>query len=479
MASPLSGTGKLACAFIVPDATTNLGDVLPRWTESHLSAPAIIITPNTEDDIVAAIHFAKQNNLNIVPGGGGHGTFTTIDNKTAYLDLRNFNDIQLDQASSTVRLQAGVRTGSLLKYLVAQDYYTTIPNSNAVGAVGAILGGGNTSQNGLHGFMIDNVLSFRVITAEGKAVEVGSSSTGEDLALFYALCGAGHGLGVVMAATMKAYPISSLHLTENKLWTRVLMFPPSAINDVVEAYCSFDPPAVPLNVQITFLCSPPGAPAAGSPIIVLSATYYGPSEDAEKAAAKLFEAILVGKAFKADEALVPLSNINDAFEPLNAHGGFKSMNAARIKNLAPQAIKESFSKWAQVMEELPDAARTAVVFYKFNPDKLRANGDIKEIENRFLEGRDRGSTAIATTWCAAPASRDRLGDFVDEFFTICRSADKVPPRTFANTMKLGVDLGELFQEEKVEELQRVKEYWDPNGVFWSPYKPVLTNQTRI
>ncbi|KAH6867617.1 hypothetical protein B0T10DRAFT_502271 [Thelonectria olida] len=116
MASTLPGTDRLACLFIVPEATTNLGNVLPRWTQSHLSAPAIIITPNPEDDIVAAIRLAKENDLNIVPGGGGHDTFTTIDNKTAYLDLKNFNDIQLDQASSTVRLQAGVRTGNLLKY---------------------------------------------------------------------------------------------------------------------------------------------------------------------------------------------------------------------------------------------------------------------------------------------------------------------------------------------------------------------------
>jgi hypothetical protein len=367
----------------------------------------------------------------------------------------------------------------LLKYIVAQGYYTTIPNSNAVGAMGAVLGAGNTSQNGLHGFMVDNALSFRIITAEGKAIEVESSSTGEDLALFYALCGAGHGLGVVMAATMKAYPISSLRLTENKVWTRVLMFPPGALNDVVEAFSSFNPPAVPLDVQITFLYSPPGAPATGSPIIVLSATYYGPSKDAEKATAKLFEVILVGKALKAYNALVSFSNINDGFEPLNAHGGFKSMNAARIKSLTPQAIKESFAKWAQVMEQLPDAARTSVVFYKFNPDKLRANGNMKDIENRFLEGRDRGSTPTALTWCVAPASRDRLVDFVDEFFNTCRYAGRVPPKTSANTMRLGVNLDELFQEEKVEELQRVKEHWDPHGAFWCPYKPALTTQTRL
>ncbi|KAJ3464911.1 hypothetical protein MRS44_005569 [Fusarium solani] len=96
------------------------------------------------------------------------------------------------------------------------------------------------------------------------------------------------------------------------------------------------------------------------------------------------------------------------------------MNAARIKSLTPQAIKESFAKWAQVMEQLPDAARTSVVFYKFNPDKLRANGNMKDIENRFLEGRDSGSTPTALTW------RSSAEDICEYDETWCELGRAVP-----------------------------------------------------
>ncbi|PNY29110.1 6-hydroxy-D-nicotine oxidase [Tolypocladium capitatum] len=468
MAPSILGTDALSCPFVIPNHDTPLGDVLPRWTESYLSHPAIIMTPNTEIDVASAIRLAKQNGFRLIPGGGGHGTTVPIDSKTVYLDMKAFKSIKLAKSSGTVQLGAGVLTGELLQSLIADGRYTTIPNSNAVGVVGALLGGGNTSQNGLHGFMVDNVLSFRLMTAEGKTVEVGSSSAGEELALFHALCGAGHGLGVITAATMKTYPIVDLGLSENRVWTRTLIFPPPALKDAAEAFVAVHNPAEPLNLQVTFLRSPPGTPAAGSPIIMLSATYYGPPADAEKAAAGLFDANLVQKAIKADTALVPLSHINDGLEPLNAHGGFKSMVAARLRALKPESISASFAAWAQTTEKLPDTGRTVFVFHRFNPTKLQSNGATEQGKEKFLESRDRGFTAMALTWCYSPDSRDKLAALMDEVLSVWRRGETCAARTFPNTMKLGADLAELYDDERIHELQRVRKTWDAEGVFWSP-----------
>ncbi|GJN84524.1 hypothetical protein PLIIFM63780_008081 [Purpureocillium lilacinum] len=469
MGSTLSGTDSLACPFVIPSPDKPLSDILPRWTESNLSHPAILLTPKNEDHIVAAIRVAKQNGLNVVPAGGRHGAFVAIDSKTALVELREFKAIDLDKANGTVRVGAGVLTGELLKLLIEEGYYTTLPNSNAVSIIGGILGGGNTAQNGLHGFMVDNVVSFRVITADGHTVEVSASSSGDELALFNALCGVGHGLGVVTAATMKVYPVSSLRLTDNKVWSRLLMFPPPALDAAVDAFLSFDQVAGPLTLTIMFVRSPPGTPAAGSPIILIAATYYGPADEAEKAAAKLLDEAVVSKAFKADTIMVPLPGINNGMEPNNALGGFKAMNSARLKQLTPETIKQSFAKWVEVTTEAPDAARTAALFIKFSPDKMIANGNLPEHKGKYFEGRDRGATAIALPWCATPASKDKLDAFVDEFLDRVRKVDTVPPRTFANTMRFGATLDELVSKERVAEVKKIKASWDPEEVFWNPY----------
>lgn len=469
MASSLSGTDALNCPFTIIDSGRSLGEVIPRWSYGNVAHPAIVITPNTEDDIVSAIKFAKQNDLHIFAASGGHSTFASIDSKTVYLDLKALKSIQLDKSTSTVRISAGTLTGELLRSLVSEGYYTTVPNSNAVGVIGAVLGGGNTSQNGLHGFMVDNALSFCLITAEGERLEVSSSSEGDELALYNLLCGAGHGVGVVTALTMKVYPIADLQLPDNKIWTRTLFFSPPALDEVAEVFSTWQPQDGRLNVGVTFARSPPGTPAAGQPMIILSETFYGPPEDAEKEVAKFFNETLVQKAVNQGTVMLPLSDLNNALEPLNAHGGFKSMNSARLNAMTPEALRESFDLWVKTTDPLPDTSRSGLIFHKFDPSRLRANGSTKEHANKFLESRDRGSTAMVMAWSGTQESHEKLLAFVDAFLEICRRGDSGVPRTFPNTMRSNTDLDELFVVEKVADLKRLKGKYDPQGVFWSPY----------
>ena len=63
---------------------------------------------------------------------------------------------------------------------------------------------------------IDNVVAFHLITAKGKALNLSASSTGEELALFNALCGGGHGIGVVTSVTLKVFPLARLKMADNQ-----------------------------------------------------------------------------------------------------------------------------------------------------------------------------------------------------------------------------------------------------------------------
>ncbi|KAK2608957.1 hypothetical protein QQS21_002533 [Conoideocrella luteorostrata] len=471
MPSQVVGAESLNCSSVIPTPDSPLNAVLSRWSESHLSLPAIVITPKTEQDVVAAINLARKNNLKVIPTGGGHGTFVTIGPDSLVLDLKLFDSIQLDKTNGSVRVGGGVQTGDLLRSLAGEGYYTTVPNSNAVGVVGAIIGGGNTSQNGLHGFMVDNVVSFRVVTADGKVVEVhSSSSSSEEVALFDVLRGAGHGLAVVTSAVMTAYPIGSLGLSGDKLWTRTLIFPPPAINDVANAFSSFKAPAEQLNIQIVFFRAPPGTPKPGAPLIVLSASFYGPEPDAEKATSILFDEKLVHKAIKADTALIPLANMNDDTEAQNAHGGYKNMSAARLKSLQPESIVQIFGSWVTATDEIQEAMKSVVIFHGFNPTKLQACGAEISGKGAFLECRDRGFSMFMSPWCMSSGSEAKFRVYVDEALSIVRQADGVRPRTMPNSMGIDDDLAILFDDERLSELARVKKVWDSEGVFWSPYE---------
>lgn len=71
-----------------------------------------------------------------------------------------------------------------------------------VGFLGATLGGGHGRLQGLHGLMIDNLLSAQLTIATGETITVSNTSNPE---LFWGLRGAGQNFGIITEATYRIY----------------------------------------------------------------------------------------------------------------------------------------------------------------------------------------------------------------------------------------------------------------------------------
>lgn len=69
-----------------------------------------------------------------------------------------------------------------------------------VGFVGGTLGGGVGRYQGIHGLIIDNLLSVNLITAVGDQITVSAT---ENTDLFWGIRGAGMNFGVITSATYK------------------------------------------------------------------------------------------------------------------------------------------------------------------------------------------------------------------------------------------------------------------------------------
>ena len=68
--------------------------------------------------------------------------------------------------------------------------------------IGAAVGGGVGPYTGLHGLIIDALLSVRIVTGSGDIV---TASEIENADLFWAIRGAGHNFGVITSATFQIY----------------------------------------------------------------------------------------------------------------------------------------------------------------------------------------------------------------------------------------------------------------------------------
>lgn len=111
--------------------------------------------------------------------------------------------------------------------------------------MGATLGGGIGRSHGIHGMIIDALVSARVVTADGQIVEA-SETTNPDL--FWGLRGAGQNFGIVTSATYKLHP-----LRNNGVWTSAdILFTPEKNVSYFEAVEKMHPIPAELTVETIF-----------------------------------------------------------------------------------------------------------------------------------------------------------------------------------------------------------------------------------
>jgi FAD/FMN-containing dehydrogenase len=84
--------------------------------------------------------------------------------------------------------------------VLSTDSFAETGTCSCPGVVGVTLGGGVGPWSGVHGMLIDALLSLRVVTATGRVVEVSDTSNPD---LFWAFRGAGANYGIVISATYK------------------------------------------------------------------------------------------------------------------------------------------------------------------------------------------------------------------------------------------------------------------------------------
>ena len=79
-------------------------------------------------------------------------------------------------------------------------------NAANVKFLGGTLGGGVGRYQGIHGLIIDNLLSLQMVTAAGNLITVSATENAE---LFWGMRGAGFNYGVVVNATYKLHPLTN------------------------------------------------------------------------------------------------------------------------------------------------------------------------------------------------------------------------------------------------------------------------------
>ncbi len=186
------------------------------WADAWSSAPsAYAVAARTTQDVVAAVNFARENNLRLVVKGGGHsyqGTSNAADSLLIW--TRAMDDIALHDAfvaqgcEGKQAPQPAVTVGAGAIWMHTYDEVTTKGGRyvqgggcTTVGVAGLIQSGGFGSFSKNYGMAAAALVEAEIVTADGT-VRTANACTNPDL--FWGVKGGGGGsLGVVTRLTLR------------------------------------------------------------------------------------------------------------------------------------------------------------------------------------------------------------------------------------------------------------------------------------
>ncbi|KAL1918879.1 uncharacterized protein VTP21DRAFT_2901 [Calcarisporiella thermophila] len=180
------------------------------------SIPAYAVNVSSISDVQKTIKFATDRKLRLVIKNSGHDHLGrssapgSLSLWTHHLKNITFHDnfmaenCDLRGTSPAVTVGAGVHWAELYREVKKRNIIIVGGSSATIGAAGGyVQGGGHSALSPLYGLSADNVLEFKVVTADG---ELRTANACQNKDLFWALRGGGGGtFGVVISATHRTY----------------------------------------------------------------------------------------------------------------------------------------------------------------------------------------------------------------------------------------------------------------------------------
>jgi FAD/FMN-containing dehydrogenase len=189
------------------------------WVGAWTSEPSVYaVAAKTTQDVVAAVNFARANNLRLVVKGGGHsyqGTSNAADSLLIW--TRHMNAITTHDAfvgagctgsaepQPAVSIEPGAIWGHAYNEVAVKGgRYVQGGGCLTVGVAGLVLGGGFGSFSKAYGTAGASLLEAEIVTADGE-VRIANACSNPDL--FWALKGGGGGFGIVTRVTLRTHSL--------------------------------------------------------------------------------------------------------------------------------------------------------------------------------------------------------------------------------------------------------------------------------
>jgi FAD/FMN-containing dehydrogenase len=243
--------------------------------------PLALVRAADEQDVAEAVRFARDHGRPLAVRSGGHSIARqSMVDGAIVIDLSGMERVSINPQTRTAHVQAGATSGDLAG--PAHDFGLALStgDTSTVGLGGLTTGGGIGFMVRKYGLAIDNLLSARVVTADGDIL---TASAGEHPDLFWAIRGGGGNFGIVTEFEYRLAPVGQVLGGE-------LMLPAS--REVIRGYLDYVASAPDDLTTIANLMHAPPAPhvppeRVGELVLSILVCWTGSVEDGERALAPL------------------------------------------------------------------------------------------------------------------------------------------------------------------------------------------------
>lgn len=242
------------------------------WNGAIDRRPAVIARCIGAADVLAALRYARDNELGIAVRCGGHGVAgPAVCDDGLVIDLSLMRAVRVEPSTASVRVAGGTLLGDV--DCETQAFGLAVPSGivTHTGVGGLTLGGGIGWLMRKHGLTVDNLLGCDVVTADGDIVH---ASEDENPDLFWGLRGGGGNFGVVTSFDFQAHPVGPTVLAGPILW------PMEDAPELLRFYRDFIADAPDELTTVVNLRKAPPLPAIpaelhGRPVCIVAACWAG------------------------------------------------------------------------------------------------------------------------------------------------------------------------------------------------------------
>jgi FAD/FMN-containing dehydrogenase len=420
------------------------------WNGAIDRCPACIARCTGVADVVAAVRFARERDLEIAVRSGGHGVGGhALCDGGLVIDLSPMKGIRVDPARRTARAEAGVLWGELDRETQLFGLATVGGIVTHTGIAGLTLGGGIGWLMRKYGATVDNLLSADVVTADGEVV---TASQEQNPDLFWGIRGGGGNFGIVTSFEYRLHPVGPIVLAGP------IFHPLEDAPEVLRFYREFIADAPDELTTIFNLRAAPPLPflpegVHGKPIVMVGACYAGSPEDGAEVVRPLKQ---FGSPIVDLLEPKPYTALQSMFDPSVPHGWHYYWKSVELPPLTDGAI-ETLVEHASALT----SPKSYCIVFQLGG----ALGRVADGETAFSQRGAAHNVNINAIWTEEDPEAERHIAWARDFF------DAMQPHAGGHVYLnfLGDEGGDRVRQaygaENYKRLVELKHAYDPTNLF--------------